>query len=335
MNRKVSLYFLTNINLNILATIYIFQSVLFGKNYGDASDGTVQMVLHEHWWRWINGKTSFLNTEFFYPFDRAFGYSDVFLIQGPFHVLFRFFGFDMFAAWTITTFIFLLLGNIGWAFLSFRILSNKFLRILFSLTMVFSSSFVGYFQSAPNIVGYAWLSWFAILLNAIYINYYENKKRFNFLITAFFNLIVIYAMSCWYGTFFLLVTLIIFLFICLLHLLYKGDLKRFLSNFLKKVDFRIQFCGVPTLALLVALFIYIYIPVQGDPYRPVSEMLSKSPRLIYLFNGAHVNDGGFLKPIYKILKFDSQMDMQLGIGFITFSLLILIIIAYFSFFRTS
>ena len=330
MNRKVSLYFLTNINLNILATIYIFQSVLFGKNYGDASDGTVQMVLHEHWWRWINGKTSFLNTEFFYPFDRAFGYSDVFLIQGPFHVLFRFFGFDMFAAWTITTFIFLLLGNIGWAFLSLRILSNKFLRILFSLTMVFSSSFVGYFQSAPNIVGYAWLSWFAILLNAIYINYYENKKRFNFLITAFFNLIVIYAMSCWYGTFFLLVTLIIFLFICLLHLLYKGDLKRFLSNFLKKVDFRIQFCGVPTLALLVALFIYIYIPVQGDPYRPVSEMLSKSPRLIYLFNGAHVNDGGFLKPIYEILKFDSQMDMQLGIGFITFSLLILIIIAYFS-----
>jgi hypothetical protein len=164
MNRKVNFYFLTNIFLNILATFYIYQSVLFGKNYGDASDGTVQMVLHEHWWRWISGKTSFLDTEFFYPFDKAFGYSDVFLIQGPIHVLFRFFGFDMFAAWTITTFIFLLLGNIGWAFLSLRILSNKLLRILFSLTMVFSSSFVGYFQSAPNIVGYAWLSWFAIFL---------------------------------------------------------------------------------------------------------------------------------------------------------------------------
>ena len=329
MNRKVNFYFLTNVFLNILATFYIYQSVLFGKNYGDASDGTVQMVLHEHWWRWISGKTSFLDTEFFYPFDKAFGYSDVFLIQGPIHVLFRFFGFDMFAAWTITTFIFLLLGNIGWAFLSFRILSNKLLRILFSLTMVFSSSFVGYFQSAPNIVGYAWLSWFAILLNAIYINYYGNSKRFNFLVIAFFNLIVIYAMSCWYGTFFLLITLIVFLFICLLNMLYKGNLKNFLIDFSKKIDFKILFSGVPTLALLVGLFIYIYIPVLGDPYRPVSEMLSKSPRLIYLFNGAHVNDGGFLKPIYEILKFDSQMDMQLGIGFITFSLLIIVIVAHF------
>ena len=328
MNSRVNFYFLTNISLNILATIYIYQSVLFGKNYGDASDGTVQMVLHEHWWRWINGKTSFLDTEFFYPFDRAFGYSDVFLIQGPIHVLFRFFGFDMFAAWTITTFIFLLFGNIGWAFLSTRILTNKLLRILFSLTMVFSSSFVGYFQSAPNIVGYAWLSWFAILLNAIYINYHKNNKRFNILVIVFFNLIVIYAMSCWYGTFFLIATLIIFMFICFLYLLYKGDLKSYLIDISKKIDFKIQFFGLPTLALLVALFVYIYIPVQGDPYRPVSEMLSKSPRLIYLLNGAHVNDGGFLKPIYEFFKFDSQMDMQLGIGFITFSLFIIIIIAY-------
>jgi hypothetical protein len=112
-------------------------------------------------------------------------------------------------------------------------------------------------------------------------------------------------------------------------MLYKGNLKNFLIDFSKKIDFKFLFSGVPTLALLVGLFIYIYIPVLGDPYRPVSEMLSKSPRLIYLFNGAHVNDGGFLKPIYEILKFDSQMDMQLGIGFITFSLLIIVIVAHF------
>jgi hypothetical protein len=53
------------------------------------------MVLHEHWWRWINGKTSFLDTEFFYPFDKALGFSDVFLTQGLIYSLFRFFGFGL------------------------------------------------------------------------------------------------------------------------------------------------------------------------------------------------------------------------------------------------
>ena len=59
---------------SFISTTFIYQSVFFGKNYGDASDGTVQMVLHEHWWHWFNGKTNFLRTEFFYPYDRAFGY---------------------------------------------------------------------------------------------------------------------------------------------------------------------------------------------------------------------------------------------------------------------
>ena len=168
MKIKNSLSYLSNIVLNISATIYIYQSVFFGKNYGDASDGTVQMVLHEHWWRWLNGKTSFLNTEFFYPFDKAFGYSDVFLLQGPIHSLFRWLGFDMFTSWSITTFVFLIFGNIGWSLFSIRILTNKLLRIIFPISMVFSSSFVGYFHSEPNIVGYTWLSWFAILLHTIY-----------------------------------------------------------------------------------------------------------------------------------------------------------------------
>ena len=112
--------------ISIIFGLYTYRSAFSGKLLGDPFDSRLMIVLHEHWWRWINGKTSFLDTEFFYPFDRAFGYSDVFLIQGPIHVLFRFFGFDMFAAWTITTFIFLLFGNIGWAFLSTRILTNKF-----------------------------------------------------------------------------------------------------------------------------------------------------------------------------------------------------------------
>ena len=330
MRIKNSLSYASNIALNISATIYIYQSVFFGKNYGDASDGTVQMVLHEHWWRWLTGKTSFLNTEFFYPFDKAFGYSDVFLLQGPIHSLFRWLGFDMFTSWSITTFVFLVFGNIGWSLFSIRILTDKLLRIIFPISMVFSSSFVGYFHSEPNIVGYTWLSWFAILLHTIYKSFFTNKRKFNILLSIFPSLIVIYALSCWYGTFFLLASLILTLLISALFLFTKGLLRDFLFKLRNRLEIKILLRGLPSFSLFLILFIYIYIPVQGDPYRPVSEMISKSPRFNYLFNGAHVNDGGLLSKIYALMNFDSQMDMQLGLGLLTASISI-ILIMYFIF----
>ena len=322
-------YFI-NLLLNILLNCYIYQSVFFGKNYGDASDGTVQMVLHEHWWRWLTGKTSFLNTEFFYPFDKAFGYSDVFLLQGPIHSLFRWLGFDMFSSWSITTFVFLIVGNIGWSIFAIRILTNEILRIIFPISMVFSSSFVGYFQSEPNIVGYTWLSWFAIFLHAIYKSFFTNKRKFNILLSIFPNLIVIYALSCWYGTFFLLASLFLTLLFSALVLYANGLLREFLFKLKNRLEIKILLRGLPSFSLFLILFIYIYIPVQGDPYRPVSEMISKSPRFNYLFNGAHVNDGGLLSKIYTFLNFESQMDMQLGLGLFTASISI-ILIMYFLF----
>lgn len=311
-----------------MSTCFIFQSVFSGKNYGDASDGTVQMVLHEHWWRWLNRKTSFLDTEFFYPFDKAFGYSDVFLLQGPTHSLFRWFGFEMFTAWTLTTFVFLLIGNIGWSLLSIRILSNEIIRFIFPISMIFSSSFVGYFQSEPNIVGYTWLSWFSLLILTIYKSYFSNTKKFNVLMSILPNLIVIYALTCWYGTFFLLTSLILTLLLSAFILLLKGQLRDFLFTLKNKLDFKILWRGAPSFTLLLLLFIYIYIPVQGDPYRPVSEMISKSPRFTYLFNGAHVNNGGLLSKIYSTINFDSQMDMQLGLGLLTTSISLILIIYY-------
>jgi hypothetical protein len=322
-----SKYFI-NLFFSIIATCYIYQSVFFGKNYGDASDGTVQMVLHEHWWRWFNGKTSFLDTEFFFPFNKGFGYSDVFIIQGPLHSLLRLLGFEMFSAWSITTFIFLLLGNAGWTFLSIRIFSNKFIIYMFPLSMIFSSSFVSYFQSEPNIVGYTWLSWFSLILVYIHKYYYLDSKKFNILISIFPSLIATYALSCWYGAFFLISSLIVTLFISSIVLFYKGHLTRHLLELLNKLNFKILFSGIPTFAIFISLFIYIYIPVQGDPYRPVTEMISKSPRFKYLINGAHVNDGGLFAGFYSRMNFDSQMDMQLGIGFLTFSILLILLFYY-------
>ena len=309
---------LINIVVSFFSTSFIYKSVFFGKHYGDASDGTVQMVLHEHWWHWISGKTSFTKTEFFYPYDKAFGYSDVFIIQGPTHAALRALGIEVFQAWTLTTFIFLVLGNIGWAVLGNLIIKNNSVQLFFTASMTLSSSFVGYFQSAPNIVGYTWLSWFAILTLKLINNYKNNSRKFNYLFILYFNLLIVYALSCWYGAFFLISIVFVSLAIFLSALAYKRDLSNFLKDLRHVLNLRIILMGTPSFIILLFLFIYIYVMVQGEPFRPVSEMLSKSPRLFYLFNGAHVNTGGILKPIYDLLGFDKQVDMQLGIGLVTF-----------------
>ena len=148
--------------------------------------------------------------------------------------------------------------------------------------------------------------------------------------SIFPSLIVIYALSCWYGTFFLLASLILTLLISALFLFTKGLLRDFLFKLRNRLEIKILLRGLPSFSLFLTLFIYIYIPVQGDPYRPVSEMISKSPRFNYLFNGAHVNDGGLLSKIYASMNFDSQMDMQLGLGLFTASISITLIM-YFMF----
>jgi hypothetical protein len=39
------------------------------------------IILHEHWWNWFRGNSTFRNTDFFYPFDLAFGFSEIFSFQ--------------------------------------------------------------------------------------------------------------------------------------------------------------------------------------------------------------------------------------------------------------
>jgi hypothetical protein len=322
-----------NISINLFITLYIYQTGLFGYNYGDASDGTVQMYLHEHWWRWLNQKTTFFNTEFFYPFDRAFGYSDVFLAQGPMHILFRILGFSINQSWTLTTLVFLLLGNLGWSFLSFKIFHSNLVRIFFVLIICSTSSFVGYFASEPNIVGYTWISYLILLIASLKTNFSQKKavqlnRNFGLLLST----LPIYALSCWYGTFFS-----IFMSVIVFFVLFINDPKLVFKNFVSFIKFLKLKLLFPYLIVFIAfssLFLIIYLPAQSDPYRPILEMLSKSPRLLYLLNGSFGHEGGILKEVYKLLRFDNKNDMHLGIGLITVCIsLFFIFFVFFSKYR--
>ena len=193
--------------ISITFSLYTYRSAFYGKLLGDPFDSRLMIVLHEHWWRWFNGLVELRDTEFFYPYNTALGYSDVFLVQGVIYSVFRFFNQDLANSWTFATLLLLIIGNLGWVFVANKYIKIFVVRFLFILTITSSLSFVNYFTLNPNIVGYSYLSW----LSLFYLNIRSEKKaKIRTRKWAIFILIIlIYALSCWYGAFFLVFTLFI------------------------------------------------------------------------------------------------------------------------------
>jgi len=268
------------------------------------------IVLHEHWWRWLNGLVELRDTEFFYPFDKSLGFSDVFLVQGILYALFRLIGQDLPEAWTYTTILLVILGNIGWIHLANKFLKSYFVKILFLISMISSLSFVNYFTLNPNIVGYAFLSWLSLLylnIKSEEVSKQKQKKASILLIV-----LLIYALSCWYGAFFFVLIIVI------KEILDFFVIKRFRSISKPKFDFKVFLYFLPIQTFFVWLFLYIYLPVQNVPIRPVEEMMKNSPRIRYLANGGNVGeanlDGSVFKFLYSYFNLDIQNEFAFGVG---------------------
>ena len=255
--------------------------------------------LHEHMWRWLNGLVSFRDTEFFYPYKTALGFSDVFLVQGLAYSIFRFFGLDSLSSWTYVTIILVIIGNLGWVLIAKRYFKNYIIQILFVLTMTSSLSFVHYFTFNPNIVGYSFISW--ILIFFLNLSNEKDSRSFNVKINIFVFIFLLYALSCWYGAFFLLVTFFFrFAFLA----------------FLRKIEFNISFSRIkiylyfaPLNAFLMWIFYYVYISVSSQPERSIEELIRNSPRIQNILVGANPNgggmDGSILHSLYKLLNLEN------------------------------
>ena len=311
--------------VNILFTLFTYRSVFSGKLLGDPFDTRLQIILHEHWFRWINGRVSFRDTEFFYPFDKALGFSDVFLTQGIIYSFFRFLGIGLAKSWMSTTLLLLIVGNLSWVYISRKYIKSFILQLLLILTAVSSLSFVYYFSFNPNIVGYSFLPWFAILLISISKEQQTDKKYRKILI--FITLLLIYSLSCWYGTFFLILLMIV------KYILFQIFTPR-RKIFYHKIELNRKLLGVMTFQLPIQLFLiwifsYVYISVANQPSRPVEELLQFSPRIDLLPNGANFDgtklSGAIFKNLYTVLHLDFDKEYGVGIGIfsIIFSIIIL------------
>jgi len=320
---------LSNIFVSIIFSIITYRSFFNGKFIGEPFDTRLQLLLHEHWWRWFQGLTEFRDTEFFYPYGKAFGFSDTFLLQGLIHSLLRYFGFQMENAWMITTFGFLIIGNLGWSLLALKLLKNRFLQIIFTLTMISSVSFVIHFTSQPNMVGYTFLSWFLYgFLNLK--NSQKNRIKFQIGVHVFLVSCLIYALSCWYGFFFLALTGFVYFLLSLLRKNFRISILSFLQNYYSFVNKKIISLFMPVYATLLFIFIYVYISVQGNPSRPVDELNVSLHRVFNIPNGAAFNgtkmNGSVFSNIYEKLNFATESETQVGVGLVATALIALLLV---------
>ena len=294
---------LTLVVTAIVLSLYIYRTVFTGTLIGEPFDARLMITLHEHMWRWLNGLVSFRDTEFFYPYQTALGFSDVFLVQGLIYSLFRIVGFDSMSSWLNVTILLTIIGNIGWVFVAKKFINNFVVQILFIATIISSLSFVYYMGLNPNIVGYSFLSWILLLFNSLINEKNPQKKHVKFCI--FVLTILIYALSCWYGTFFLLITLV-FRFL----ILFISKKEKIKVSFNLKV-MRVYLLFSPAILFFSWLFYFVYITIASQPDRPVDDLIRNSPRIQQILKGANPNGGGIegsiFSELYRFLNLDTPI----------------------------
>ncbi len=299
-----------------IATYYHSKNIFKGMLFGEPFDSRLMLLIHEHWWQWFNGKTAFREMQFFYPFDKVLGLSDTFLVQGIIYSFFRLTGINMADSWSITTLISLILGFIGWLILGRLFIKNFGIRLIWVAATLVSLPFSTHFNSTPNFVGYTWISWILILLFKFP---YNNKIKNNIAIVGIVVLLEILLLSAYYAAIFSIMILGIY---SILHLVF---VKKFKFNWLKlwqSVDWRIWFISSPIIIWLAGLFVYIYVPVAKEPYRPIEEMLSNSYTLFSFFGGS--SKTGFFEFIYSFLIIEEGVSQKIGIGIFAMITLFLI-----------
>jgi len=313
---------------SIAVTLVTYRPIFSGQLIGDPFDSRLMIVIHEHWWRWLNGLTEFRDLGFFYPYNKALGFSDAFLLPGVIYSIFRFLNFGLAESWTFATFIILIIGNLGWVVIARKFLNSPIIRILFVATIISSFSFTAYFSINPNIVGYSLVSWFALLIYSIERekNNFQKQRK----IVLFIILLEVYALSYWYGAFFIGLIVLVRMLTGLFYIRNRQTFKNLSLDF-KKFD-KSWIITIPVILFFVWLFYYIYISISGEPFRSKSEMVLNSPSPLMLLNAGSPTQYGLkniiFEKFYQFLGFNFSFENTIGLGLVV-TLFGIISFAYF------
>jgi hypothetical protein len=178
-------------------------------------------------------------------------------------------------------------------------------------------------------VGYTFLSWF--LYGFLHLkNSQKDTIKFQYGVHIFLASCLVYALSCWYGFFFLALTGIVYFSLSLLGKNFRISILSFLKNSYAFVNKKILLIFTPVYTVLVLIFIFVYISVQGNPSRPVDELNVSLHRVFNIPNGAAFNgtkmNGSVFSVIYENLNSATESETQVGVGLVATILIVLLFV---------
>lgn len=271
----------------VITQIIQIRPYFFGNFYGDPFDGRLQIVLHEHWFRFFSGFTSLRNTNFFHPYEFGLGLSDPFIIQGLIHSIFRYMNFDMFESWALSNIVMIFIGNLGFALIAHVAFKSNLIKFFFILINGLSYTYIAHIYLHPNITGFALIPYiFFIAINKKFKT--QNK------VSLIYITLLILAITSWYG---FVLTLLSGITYSLLNFR-KLNLSIILRSLKSKFFIFSNIFALP----IIVLFLYIHLPVLDEVVRTKDEMLMNSPNINNILNGSQLG-GGLFNFIYNLMGF--------------------------------
>lgn len=312
----------------LISSAYTFRMYIEGFQIGDPFDTRLLISQHEHWFRFFSGETKLRDTNFFFPFDKALGFTESsFLTSLPYSAL-RAFDFHPVSAWSIAIFIFFLLGNIGWAFLSRTLFQNKFVQVCFVWTISTFPTLIILSERATQILFFSWISWLTFLTVKSIENF--KLKRSNYTLAIFIVLMPLIMLTSWYPAFFFLLTLFsIFITLVLIEPKIITEVLSTIRGNLKLKVFKPVLVALPFSLLLALLWGYIHLPLLTVTNRVWSETINYSSYISEVLNQQYLNNGWYFY-LFKNSQYEPFQQSNIAIPILTLSLsAIFFIFSYF------
>lgn len=309
--------------VSFASTAYLFRGLYEGIYIGEIFDTRLMIVLHEHWFRFFSGKTSFLDAGFFYPYPRSFALTDTFLLTGVTHSLIRTTGLDVIDSWIASQAFWVFLGLIGWYLLAKLVIDNKFLQIIIVPLIATSFSFIAHLNERPNVVPYLLASWVFYFIFYFYLS--ENRTKFTLSFGMSILSIPLIVLTSWYAGFFIV---IFFTTLILMSILLKAPYLKTFLNKVKNINLK-TFLPFGILSFfLTFLWAYIYLPElsnSAEVARPKSEVIYGSPTFVDLFNTSAL--GGSQYFLLFSNSYEVMEENKIGISFLPLLVLIILLLS--------
>jgi hypothetical protein len=226
----------------------------------------------------------------------------------------------------------IIIGNIGWLMLSTKIISNRFLQLLFVFTIGTSYTFIGHVYLKPNMAAYGLISWF--ILNVVLLSRFRSRSKIKNTnsIGAIILIPILLALNVWYVSYFIILVafVIVIIFLILSIILKKfSQIKKLIIDFTARINIGILIGWIIASSAMVTLFLKVYLPELKNGYGDANRdlFLAYSPDGLKFFDSTGAGGGLISKLTSRFIESSLvSAEMNLGLNLLIFSLLFIILI---------